>query len=101
MRFSYATLKELREFEHKCLVCPDRATDVHHVITRTSYGRNAKGFDQTGDLWPLCHKHHKEAHASGMNTFLIKYGVFTEYLQAINLKNEFEKGHYHNVHKID
>jgi hypothetical protein len=101
LKFTLATQKELRDFEHKCLCCDCRDTDIHHVITRAAYGRCAEGFDQTGNLWPLCHKHHMEFHASGVKTFSIKYGLHDEYLHAINLKNEFTKGRYGNVRKID
>jgi hypothetical protein len=79
IKFLPATQAELRDYEHKCLVCCDRAVEVNEIITRKAYGgwRAKDGWSQVGNQWPMCRKHHDEFH-HGRETFAKKYGLEKE-----------------------
>ena len=49
-----------------CLVCKTTPCHAHHVVTRAAGGTFK-------DLVPLCVRHHKELHDSGVHTFSKKY----------------------------
>lgn len=59
--------------EHRlCIICGQPA-DIHHVDT-IGMGRDRRKVDDSDyQKWPLCRKHHTEAHTIGVETFAAKY----------------------------
>lgn len=56
--------RTLKMTAHKCVMCGKKATEVHHVRYKDAMGAIAGRERPLFDVFPLCKKHHEEAHTS-------------------------------------